>query len=273
MTVAAAALPYVQIPLRVGPFQPFGILVCAALVVGGFALVHAARRADLPVGDALGLAGVLAAMAVVGAHVFDVAAYQLDDAARDPALWLQFMRGVSLFGALAAIAVTTLVWGRARRLDLAKLFDCVALGVVVAMVFGRIACALVHDHPGLPTSSVFGVDFPRHAVDWIDPTRFENGPSVVRLHDLGLEELLAAIPLALALWGLRGRLRPGRIAALFALAYAPIRFALDSNRLPALEPAHAGFTTGQWSSMVLALLGIAAWMAARPSGAAARPAA
>lgn len=91
---AAAALPYGQFPLHLGPIPTFGLLV-----------VHAARRADLPVSDALGLAGVLTAMAAVGAHLFDVAAYQLDDAARDPSLWFQFMRGRSLFGALAAIAL------------------------------------------------------------------------------------------------------------------------------------------------------------------------
>ena len=270
MTVAAAALPYIRIPLHIGALQPYGIMVLAALVLGGVAMALAARRLELPQGEIIALAGVLVITGIVGAHVLDVIAYQLDDAGHDGSLWLHVERGVSLFGALAAAFVTTFLWGSARKLDLAKLFDCVALGVVVALVFGRLACALVHDHPGMPTSSPLGVDFPREMVAWLD---LDTGTSpTIRLHDLGLDELLAVIPLAIAMWSLLGRLRPGRLAVVFALAYAPIRFGLDFLRLPVTEPHHAGLTAGQWGCIVLALAGIAELLAGGVAGPAGRPA-
>lgn len=271
MTVAAAALPYLHIPTHLGPVHAYGIMVLAALVLGGLAMALAARRLELPQGEVIALAGVLVIAGIVGAHVLDVIAYQLDEAGHDGSLWLHVERGVSLFGALAAAFVTTYLWGSARKLDLAKLFDCVALGVVVALVFGRVACALVHDHPGVPTSSPLGVDFPHAAVAWLDPD-LASTSSTVRLHDLGLEELLAAIPLAIAMWSLLGRLRPGRLAVVFALAYAPIRFGLDFLRLPATEPHHAGLTAGQWGCIVLALAGIAELLAGGVAGPAGRPA-
>jgi phosphatidylglycerol:prolipoprotein diacylglycerol transferase len=202
----------------------------------------------------IGLAGVLVATSLIGAHLLDVIAYQLDDASHDWTLWLHVDRGISVFGAFAAIAITTVVWSSAGRLPLGRVADCVVLGVVVALAIGRIGCAYVHDHPGVPTDLPIGIERPAELLRWagLDAT------GSVRVHDLGLDELLGLVPIAGLLWALAGRLRPGMIAIGFALAYAPLRFMLDFLRLPRTEPSHAGLTTGQWGSIVLAAMGLAA---------------
>src|SRR5262249_28719296 len=79
---------------------------------------------------------------------------------------------------------------------------------------------------------------------------------------VGLEELLLVIPLAVVGWVLvHRRLRAGMTAAILGVAYAGVRFALDFLRLPMTEPTYGGFTAGQWSSAVLAV--VAAICAAR----------
>lgn len=215
-------------------------------------MVIAARRFALPTGETIALAAALAISGLVGAHLFDVVAYQLDDASMS--LWFEFYKGISIYGAIVACAVVVFVWGLHRN-DRAKLADTAALGMASALVIGRIGCALIHDHPGLPTSSPFGVDFPP---SWSEFLHVQAQNGVLRLHDVGLEELFAAIPLAAALWLLAGRVRAGMVAAIGALAYAAIRFGLDFLRLPEVEPRHAGFTAGQWGSIAMVIVALGA---------------
>jgi len=147
-------------------------------------------------------------------------------------------------------------WTRVRRLDRAVCADVYAASLLVAMVGGRIGCAIVHDHPGLPTDLPFGVEFPQYAVQWAfdAPAR---GP--MRLHDVGLEELVLLIPIAIATWVLvYRRLRAGTAAAFAGIAYACVRFGLDFLRAPKTEPTYAGLTVGQWCCFILLLASITA---------------
>jgi phosphatidylglycerol:prolipoprotein diacylglycerol transferase len=243
--------------------QPYGLIVLSGLVVGGVAMSRAARRLQLPVGEMIGLAGVLVMASLIGSHLLDVIAYQLDRAHADPSLWFQLFNGVSLFGAFAAIAIVAVIWSSARGLPLGKVADCIVLGLVVALVIGRIGCAYVHDHPGTPTSLPFGINLT--GTVWTHDTPYGSEPLTIRVHDLGLEELLCLIPIAAALWLLAiRRRRPGMLAVIFGLAYAPIRFGLDFLRASCTEPTHPGLTTGQWGCIVMLLLAIAGLTNAPP---------
>lgn len=143
-----------------------------------------------------------------------------------------------------------------RRLALAALADCVALACVIAMTIGRIGCSLVHDHPGLPTDSMLGVDFPAEGMRWL---LGEVSGATIRLHDVGLEELLALLPItAGAIVLAMRRARAGTLAIFVALAYAVVRFGLDYLRLPEAEPRRAMLTAGQWSCVVLAFVAVIA---------------
>jgi len=147
--VFAAALPYFEVT-RIAGTSSYGLLVFAAIALGIATTIPTAQRYQLAVGEVVALAGVLAAASAIGAHLFDVIANQREYAAQDPSLWWKIHQGISLFGALIAIAVVTYAWCRARGLPLAKIADCIALGWLVALVVGRIGCALVHDHLGTP---------------------------------------------------------------------------------------------------------------------------
>jgi len=251
----ASALPYFTVSFRFGPLQLYAWMLIGGLLLGGLAMVYASRRYALPAGDVIALAGVLVVASFVGAHLFDIVANQLDDAKHDAALWWQLWKGISLLGALATMAIVTFAWARVRDLPLAKLADCVALGWLVALVIGRIGCALVHDHLGTPTTLPIGIDFPPHAVWQLD----NDGP--MRLHDLGFEELLVAIPLCVVMWLIARRLKPGMTAVLTALVYAPIRFGLDFLRLPEPDVRFAALTGAQWGC--IAMTGLAVFSVTR----------
>ncbi len=230
----------------------FGLIVVGGLVLGGFAMRHFANRLGLDRRDRSFLALILTGAAIVGAHLFDVAAYQLHDAGKDPTLWYRMLSGISLFGGLFGVGFTLVLFTKVRRLDLAVYADVVALGCLVAMTIGRVGCAYVHDHPGIPTTSMFGIQFPT----WV--SSMNHLPEGVRLHDVGLEELLLLVPLTATAYLLayKARLRAGMLAAIVGIAYAGIRFALDFLRLPETEPLHGGFTAGQWGCVILVVVSI-----------------
>jgi phosphatidylglycerol---prolipoprotein diacylglyceryl transferase len=227
----------------------FGLLLMSALLVGGFTMVRAGKRLGVPVDGTVALAALCVGVAVVTSHVFDVAFYQWDDAVRDPKLWIRISQGTSLFGALLGVSITVYVWARVRRLDLAIHADIVAVGCIVAMAIGRLGCALVHDHPGTPTSAPTGVDFPIETVLHLGHDQPRG--TTIRLHDLGLYELALMLPLVVAAFVLiRRRSRAGMTAAILAIAYASVRFPLDFLRLPSSDPRHGGLTAAQWGCIV-----------------------
>ncbi len=96
--------------------------------------------------------------------------------------------------------------------------DVALQAFVVAWIFGRLGCAVVHDHPGARTSFFLGV-------------RFADG---VR-HDLGLDEFLFTVLVLFPLIPILPRSRFGKVPGIHLLAvialYAPARFALDFLRV------------------------------------------
>jgi phosphatidylglycerol:prolipoprotein diacylglycerol transferase len=110
---------------------------------------------------------------------------------------------------------------------------------------------VAHDHPGLASDAWFAVQYPGGG-------RF----------DLGLYEMLLTIPLALAFLWLRRKPRPwGFYVGAIAIAYAPVRFALDFLRVEApiaesgglvaaVDPRYAGLTPAQWACFGLLAMGV-----------------
>jgi phosphatidylglycerol:prolipoprotein diacylglycerol transferase len=260
LVASAAALPFFQLGPIAG-FQPYGVLLIGGILAGCFVMAFAARHRGVPVEDAVLLAVTLSVAGFAAAHVFDVAANQLDRAADDPGLWFRLYDGVSLFGALLLISIVVPAWCRARRLDLPRVADAVALGGLVALAIGRLACTVVHDHLGTPTDLPIGFDVPPERARWVDVYNNFDVNRPIRLHDLGFEELVLVCALLASVALFARRLRPGMLAGLAALVYAPARFGLDILRPETTDVRLAGLTAAQWGC--LAMLAIAMYAVLR----------
>lgn len=261
-TYVARVLPFLDPPaitlLGLG-LEVFGILVVTGVLVAlarGRAL---ARREGLRDGDLLRAAGwaVIAGFAAAraGQVVFLRPALLAEDGWRallDPQAGLSSFFGF-LGGALAALACL-----HARALPKLRALDVLVETLIVGWAFGRLGCALVHDHPGARTGFPLAVRFP-------------DGPR----HDLGLYEWLftVAVLLPAVAWLRRRGAWPGARLAAACLLYGPARFGLDFLRardLPAADPRFAGLTLAQWGSLVLVGIGLALWRRSRGQGGAGR---
>ena len=200
---------------------------------------------------------------------------------------LMIWNGISSVGGFLGAFIAILIFGRVSRIPiipgvfvlqgakgrpLMKYLDCAAYGMAFAWIFGRMACAMAHDHPGRVTDSFFGIKFPKSDwPQWSTPEALAQYPDAVYDYiprfDLGFMEMLFAIVIS-AVFFVVGRmnltLRPGWYAANLLFWYAPYRLFLDSLRatdISGADPRNAlGLTPAQVAVIFMGIGGILVWM-------------
>jgi len=179
--------------------------------------------------------------------MLDVIFYYPGQVLRDPLSLFRIWEGLSSFGGFCGAIIDGFLWKWKYKAPILPYADVIASSFPAAWVFGRTGCSIAHDHPGLRSDVWFAVQYPGGG-------RF----------DLGLYEMILTIPLALAFLYLRRKPRPwGFYVGAMAIAYAPVRFALDFLRVSegngvagAVDPRYAGLTPAQWACFGLLAMGV-----------------
>jgi phosphatidylglycerol---prolipoprotein diacylglyceryl transferase len=244
LAAALGALPYIQVPdLHLGPIpiRPFGALVGTGILVGAWLAGLRAKRLGLDADRFSALALLTILSGLVLSHVADTLAYRPEVVWRRPWELLLVHEGLSSFGGFFGAVVGFLGYGRGR-IQLWKAADAIGFGLPFAWLFGRAGCAVVHDHPGVLSTSALAVAFP-------GGSRF----------DLGLLELLLT-PLLVGVVLLAPRLWrwPGSTIAAVSVGYALVRFPLDFLRAPPEQGGdvrYLGLTPGHYAAAALFALG------------------
>jgi len=242
--------PYFEQPsLSLGSYTLyfFQVAVCTAVILGYEIVVRRAPRTGLDSEEVASLLAWVILWGFVGSHVFDTVAYYPERIREDPLVLVKVWGSMSSFGGMMGGMAAALVLARRKgwsgRQTLA-LADGIGFGFPFAWIFGRLGCALAHDHIGVPTDSWLGVRFP-------EGTRY----------DLGLLELLYTIPIAALFYALDRKPRPnGFFLGLFLALYGPVRFVLDTLRTG--DARYLGWTPGQYVAILATLAGLAVLVAA-----------
>jgi len=219
----------------------YGALAVVAVLVSLWVIVRRGRRMGIGAEEMFRLWFWMYVGAVLGSHLFRTVFEDFGGFLADPLRVFRIGSGVSTLGAATGGVFAALLWCRARRLswfELLRRMDIVAYAIPTAWMFGRLGCALAHDHKGLPSLSWIAVQFPE-------------GPR----YDLGLLEFLFLVGVVGAFWVLDRRPRPaGFFLALYGLGYGGFRLWLATLRL-----GPARFYDGAAG----VLLGLLAWTAMR----------
>jgi phosphatidylglycerol:prolipoprotein diacylglycerol transferase len=285
-TPAAGTLgmPYFHLG-SIGPIQWFGVLVAVGVLIGAAILRRYAEWHGVSDDHIRGLTGWITLTGFIGAHVFDVIAYQGDKAwfattgdginVLWPTHWpliLQLWAGISSYGGFlgGAMGFAFYVWW--KRLPPRLMADVGIVGLIPAFSIGRIGCTVVSDHIGAAVDphawyAFLAMDYPRDAglevVHNLAATH--PGTGAIAAWNLGFIELLYLIPVnALILWlAFRPRkpLPAGFLAVVAGVVYAPVRFFLDYLRPENSDPRHFGLTFAQWASFLA--FGAAVYFATR----------
>jgi phosphatidylglycerol---prolipoprotein diacylglyceryl transferase len=282
-------IPYIIVePVRVGPFilEPFGILVALGVLLGISLATRRAKRVGLDDRHIRSFITWILVGGFVGAHVLDSLFYHPREVLEHPWSLLILWAGLSSFGGFIGASLGALAWKyyttreglslgsllhirfpirRSRPARLMPYADVIMAVFPVSWMLGRAGCSVVHDHPGTRASadSWFSVAYgPGPSTDF---HLFQLRHGVEARYDLGFLEMLFAMILAVAFaltW--RQGSAKGWYVAAAAVAYAPVRFALDFLRLGDPEGGdlrYALLTPAQWACIGLLAFGV--WLGVR----------
>ena len=287
-------LPYVNAPdFHIGPvpLHPFGLLVATGVLIGTWLATWRARVRGVDLDKLNSFITWMLVAGFIGGHVLDTIFYHPTEIARIDDGHFHFTRpwsifllweGLSSFGGFIGGLVGVLLWKfywleprfalgpieiawfsrRAKTLPVLPFCDLILSVFPVAWIFGRSGCSSVHDHPGAVASpdALFAVAYP-----FSDPREHPHTTELLihghfPRYDLGTLELFFTIVLAtmfaLTWWK---KLPTGTYVAGVALAYAPVRFAMDYLRLPDAgggDLRYGGLTPAQWACIGLFTFGL-----------------
>ncbi len=276
---AALSLPFFRLgQLDVGiPIQAFGVIVAVGVLIGAGLLRRYAEWHGISDDHIRGLTGWVTITGFIGAHVFDVLAYQWDDFVEDPLLLIYVWKGISSYGGFLGGSAGWYFYVWWKRLPMRLMADTSIIGLLVAFSIGRIGCTVVSDHVGAAVANpdawyaFLAMDYPRALNVGNLAKNYPGTSEFIRAWNLGFIELLYLIPVNIfVLWlaffpkakqdGVdpkskrpiyRNKVNAGLITVLIGLAYAPVRFFLEFLRPTDSDPRYVGLTFAQWCSILL----------------------
>jgi phosphatidylglycerol---prolipoprotein diacylglyceryl transferase len=235
--------------IELGPLtlQTFGLCFAAAFLAAGAVI---ARRFD-ELGKPRDWAYEMAFAALVGGLVGSRLDYILQnwDSASDDLLGSIFSgSGLVWFGGAVGGALGVILWARRRGFLEARMFDLAAPALALGYAIGRVGCQLSGDGDyGRPTDLPWGMAYPEGTVSTLE-----------EVHPTPVYETLAMGLVALGLWQLRDRLRPGALFALYLVLAGLERLLVEFIRRN--EDVALGLTQAQLISVAM-VLGGAYWLA------------
>jgi phosphatidylglycerol:prolipoprotein diacylglycerol transferase len=245
----------------------FGVLVVAGVVLGAHACRSYARIRGIDAEDARQAVSWAVLCGFLGAHWVALLAYHPEQVWAEPWSLLLVPRGIASTGGFLGALVGLLVFVRRHPQPVAPLADMLLFGLMIGFPFGRLGCALVHDHPGmLADANAWLAVGP-----WPCPCTGGGASEAcctepIYRYDLGLIELLGLIALAagIRLFFPWRRAAAGMLSGTVAIAYGVGRFGLDFLRTA--DVRYAGLTFAQYACIAFVVLGIITLLRVRTSG-------
>jgi phosphatidylglycerol---prolipoprotein diacylglyceryl transferase len=239
----------VQPELEIGPLtlQTFGICFALGFLAAGIVLSRLLQELGRPADWAYEIifAGLVGGL--VGSRL-DYLLQNWDDVSDDVLGSLFSGSGLVWIGGFAGGALGVLLWAWYRGFLTLTLLDVASVPLALGYAIGRIGCQLSGDGDyGKESDLPWAMAYP----DGTEPTSDQ-------VHPTPIYETLAMGGVALLLWQLRDRFRPGTIFALYLVLSGLERLLIEFIRLN--DDVFAGLTLAQLLSVAMIAAG-GAWLA------------
>jgi phosphatidylglycerol:prolipoprotein diacylglycerol transferase len=227
--------------------KTFGITFALAFVAIGLIIARRLRELGRPVEWAyeITLAALLGGL--VGARLYFIV-QNYDDVKHDLLGNLFSGSGLVWYGGLLGGALAVCGWARWRGMLGLGLLDLCATPLAVGYAIGRVGCQVSGDGDyGKDWDGPWAMAYPHGTV-----------PTTHTVHPTPIYETVSMGLIAIVLWRLRDRLRPGLLFALYLVLSGTERFLVEFLRRN--SDVAAGLTAPQLESLALVAIG-AAWLA------------
>lgn len=238
-----------QPELELGPLtlQTFGICFALAFLAAGALIGRRLRELRRPPDWAYELTFAALVGGLVGSRLDYV--IQNFDSVRDDLLGNVFSgSGLVWFGGVVGGAAGVLIWARIRGYRTLALLDLCAPALALGYAIGRVGCQVSGDGDyGVASDLPWAMAYPDGTV-----------ATTEEVHPTPIYESLGMGLVALALWRLRNRFRPGTLFALYLVLSGVERLLVEFIRRN--DEVLAGLTLAQLISIASVAAG-AAWLA------------
>ncbi len=247
--------------LELGPItlQTFGISFALAFVASGALVARRLKELNKPPDWAY--EAVFAAMVggLIGSRI-DYLIQNYDKVSDDLLGSVVSGSGLVWFGGLLGGALGVLLWARWRGFLEWRMADAVAPSLALGYAVGRVGCQLSGDGDyGEATGLPWAMAYPEGTV-----------PTTEEVHPTPVFETVAMGLVALVLWNLRDRFRPGVLLAIYLVLAGIERLLIELIRRN--DAVFAGLTPAQLFSVAMIAGGAALFMHLRGGLADPRPA-
>jgi len=237
--------------LDLGPLtlQTFGICFAVGFLASGALIARRLSEIGKPVDWAYEIAFVALVGGLVGARLdYIVENYERSDGLLDNVF---SGSGLVWYGGLLGGAVGVLLWAHRRGFLERRLLDLSAPSLALGNAIGRLGCQLSGDGDyGRATDLPWGMAYPEGTVRTLE-----------EVHPTPVYETVALGLVALLLWSLRDRVRPGALFSLYLVLSGAERLLVEFVRRN--EDVLVGLTQAQLISVAMIAAGAASLMRMR----------
>jgi len=234
--------------IEIGPLtlQTFGLMFGLGFVAAGLVIARRFRELGKPPDWAYEMAFVALIGGLIGSRV-DFLIENWSEVSDDLLGNLVSGSGLVWYGGAIGGAISVLLWARYRGILRLGLLDLAAVPLALGYAIGRIGCQLSGDGDyGEAWDGPWAMAYPDGTV-----------PTDEEVHPTPVYETLAMGLVALVLWRLRDRFRPGLLFAIYLVAAGLERFLVEFVRRN--EDVALGLTQAQLLSIVMMVAG-AIWI-------------
>lgn len=224
------------------------LLAAIGILVAHFLLLRRARLKQLSPEIAAMMSLMMVIAGLAGAYWFR-GVYLADAVKQNWHVLLGLQPGATSFGGIAGGLLAGWAYLKARGCyarDIFRYLDALAFVFPCGWVFGRVGCALAHDHPGVMSTSIFAVQFP--------------GGSQF---DLAVIEVIFLVVVLLPLFVMLDRRQhaPGFWLGAFLWIYSAFRLLLDTLHVD--PPRYGPFAVDTWAYGTALIVGSAIVLSSR----------
>ncbi|HEU4979290.1 MAG TPA: prolipoprotein diacylglyceryl transferase [Solirubrobacteraceae bacterium] len=234
--------------------QTFGVMFALGFLAAGAIVNRRMRELGTPPDWAYELTGASLVGGLVGARVYYVVQHW-STASHDLLGSLFSGSGLVWYGGAIGGALAVIAWAWWRGFLGLVLLDVACIPLTMGYAIGRIGCQLSGDGDyGKPWHGPWAMSYPHGTV-----------PTTVTVHPTPVYETLAMGLLAIWLWRMRERFRPGALFAWYLVLSGIERFLIEFLRRN--DRVWVGLTPQQFESVALIAAGVIwLWLLARRGG-------
>jgi phosphatidylglycerol:prolipoprotein diacylglycerol transferase len=218
--------------------KTFGVMFALGFAACGVVIARRLREWGKPIDWAYEIVFAALLGGVVGARVYYLLEHY-EQASHDFFGTVFSGSGLVWYGGAIGGAIAVVAWMRWRGMLNLNVLDLCGTALALGYAIGRIGCQLAGDGDyGIHSSLPWAMSYPHGTV---------STPPGVRVHPTPIYETVVMATLALALWHLRDRVRPGVIFALYLFFSGLERFLVEFIRRN--QEVAVGLTAPQLESL------------------------